>query len=196
MTTSRGRRRRDGGRSVLIAIVSTVVFFAVIALVVTSSPSWPLVQQDFFDGDVFWRYLPVIAGAFVLNIQLFLIVEVLVLVLGLLVAVLRSLSGPVFFPFRLLAIVYADVFRGLPSILIIFMLGFGIPGLGLPGVPSDPFFWAIVVADPGLLGLRLGGLPGRDRVDPSEPGGRGPLAGPDPGPGAAATWSSRRRSGG
>ncbi len=128
----------------LIALVSTAVFFTVIAVVVTRSSSWPIVQQDFFNGDVFWRYLPVIAGALVLNIQLFLIVEVLVLGLGLLVAVLRSLSGPVFFPLRLLAIVYADVFRGLPSIVVIFVLGFGVPGLGLPGVPGDPFFWAIV----------------------------------------------------
>lgn len=144
MTSSRGRRRRDGGRSALIAIVSTVVFFAIVVAVVTSSSSWPLVQHDFFDSDVFWRYLPVIASAFLTNVALFLIVEVLVLCLGLLIAVLRSLPGPVFFPLRLLAIAYADIFRGVPSLLIIFILGFGIAGLGLPGVPNDPFFWAAV----------------------------------------------------
>jgi polar amino acid transport system permease protein len=144
MTSARDRRRRDGGRSVLIAVLSTVVFFSVIAVVVTSSPSWPLVQQDFFNADVFWAYLPVIAGAFLINIALFTIVEVLVLILGLVVAVTRGLRGPVFFPLRLLAIVYADIFRGLPSLLIIFMLGFGIAGLGIPGVPNDPFFWAAV----------------------------------------------------
>jgi polar amino acid transport system permease protein len=144
MTSTRDRRRRDGGRSLLIALVSSVVFFTLIAVVVTSSPSWPLVQQDFFDPAVFWAYLPVIAGAFLINIALVLLVEVLVLVLGLLVAVARGLPGPVFFPIRLLAIVYADVFRGLPSLLIIFMLGFGFAGLGIPGVPNDPFFWAAV----------------------------------------------------
>ncbi len=144
MTGSRGRRRRDGGRSALIAIVSTVVFVAVIAVVVGSSPSWPLVQQDFFNADVFWRFLPVIVPAFFTNIALFLIVEVLVLGLGLFVAVVRSLPGPVFFPFRLVAILYADFFRGVPTLLIVFSLGFGIPGLQLPGVPSDPFFWAAV----------------------------------------------------
>jgi len=62
----------------------------------------------------------------------------------LVIAVLRSLPGPVFFPVRVLAIVYTDVFRALPGILIIFILGFGIPGLRLPGVPNDPFFWAVV----------------------------------------------------
>jgi len=139
-----GRRRRDGGRSLLIAVVSTLVFFSVIGWVIGSSPSWPLVQQDFFDAGVFWRYLPVIGSAFVTNIALFLIAEVLVLVLGLFIAVLRSLPGPVFFPVRLVAIAYADIFRGVPSLLIIYVLGFGIAGLGIPGVPNDPFFWAAV----------------------------------------------------
>ena len=139
-----GRRRRDGGRSLLIAVVSTLVFFSVIGWVIVSSPSWPLVQQDFFDAGVFWRYLPVIGSAFVTNIALFLIAEALVLVLGLFIAVLRSLPGPVFFPVRLVAIAYADIFRGVPSLLIIYVLGFGIAGLGIPGVPNDPFFWAAV----------------------------------------------------
>jgi polar amino acid transport system permease protein len=144
MTLNRGRRRRDGGRSALIAIVSTVVVVVFLATVIGSSPNWPLVQQTFFDGDVFWRFLPVIAQALVTNIQLFLVAEVFVLALGLLVAILRSLTGPVFFPLRILAIAYADIFRGLPSILIIFVLGFGIPALQLPGVPIDQFFWAAV----------------------------------------------------
>ena len=77
----------------LIAVVSTLVFFSVIGWVIVSSPSWPLVQQDFFDAGVFWRYLPVIGSAFVTNIALFLIAEALVLVLGLFIAVLRSLPG-------------------------------------------------------------------------------------------------------
>jgi polar amino acid transport system permease protein len=141
---STGRRRRDGGRSILIAVVSTLVFFSVIGWVIVSSPSWPLVQHDFFDAEVFWRYLPVIGSAFVTNIALFLIAEVLVLILGLFIAVLRSLPGPVFFPVRLVAIAYADIFRGVPSLLIIYVLGFGIAGLGIPGVPNDPFFWAAV----------------------------------------------------
>ncbi|HLY15005.1 MAG TPA: amino acid ABC transporter permease [Candidatus Limnocylindrales bacterium] len=128
----------------LIAIASTIVFFGIAWAVASSSSAWPLVQQDFFDGPTFWRFLPVIGGAFVTNIQLFLIAEVLVLGLGLLLAVLRSLTGPVFFPIRLLAVAYADIFRGLPSILIIFVLGFGVPALGLPGVPTDPFFWAVI----------------------------------------------------
>jgi polar amino acid transport system permease protein len=64
--------------------------------------------------------------------------------LALVLAVFRSLPGPVFFPLRLLATIYADVFRALPGVLVVYVLGFGIPGLRLPGVPNDPFFWGVV----------------------------------------------------
>jgi polar amino acid transport system permease protein len=78
------------------------------------------------------------------NVRLFMIAEVLILVFGLVLAVMRSLGGPVFFPVRLLATVYVDLFRALPGILVIYMLGFGIPALGIAGVPVDPFFWGVV----------------------------------------------------
>ena len=76
--------------------------------------------------------------------KLFLTAEVIILPAALFLAVLRSLPGPVFFPIRALAIVYADLFRGLPTILVIFMLGFGMPALGLSWVPDSQFFWAVV----------------------------------------------------
>ena len=76
--------------------------------------------------------------------QIFLIAEVFILVFALVIAVLRGLPGPVFFPIRGLAIVYVDLFRGVPTILVIYILGFGVPALGLPGVPIDPLFWGIV----------------------------------------------------
>ena len=79
-----------------------------------------------------------------MNVKLFCIAEVIILPAALLLAVLRSLPGPVFFPIRALAIVYADLFRGIPTILVIFMLGFGMPALGLEWVPDSQFFWAVV----------------------------------------------------
>jgi polar amino acid transport system permease protein len=85
-----------------------------------------------------------VVAAFWVNVRLFLIAEVLILVFGLALAVMRSLPGPVFFPVRLLSTVYVDLFRALPGVLVIFMLGFGIPGLGIAGVPVEPFFWGIV----------------------------------------------------
>jgi polar amino acid transport system permease protein len=65
-------------------------------------------------------------------------------VFALVLALLRGLRDPVFFPLRLFAVVYVDVFRGLPSILVIYVVGLGIPALQLPGVPRDPLFWGVV----------------------------------------------------
>ena len=143
----RSRRRVPPGealRSSLIALVSTIVVFGLIALAVTNAPNWPDVQHAFFDGEIFARSLPQLVEAFGTNVALFLIAEVFILVLGLVLAVCRGLPGPAFFPVRLLATVYVDLFRAVPGILVIYLLGFGIPGLGLAGVPDDVFFWGAV----------------------------------------------------
>ena len=76
--------------------------------------------------------------------KIFLVAEVFILIFALLIAVLRGLPGPVFFPVRALTVVYVDLFRGVPTILVIYILGFGVPALALPGVPIDPLFWGIV----------------------------------------------------
>jgi polar amino acid transport system permease protein len=136
--------RRSSLRPNLIAALSTVVVFGGLGFVIVNAPGWPRVQASFFDADVFWASLPGLIAAFWINVRLFLIAEVLILVVGLAVAVLRSLPGPLFFPVRVLAIAYADLFRAVPGLLVIFFLGFGIPTLRLPGVPRDPFFWAAV----------------------------------------------------
>ncbi len=142
-----GRRRprlRTRGGALLVAAISTVVFFTVLAVIVVNAPGWERVQSAFLDWENFAESAPGIIGKFWINIQVFLIAEVLILGFGLVLAVMRSLPGPVLFPLRLLATVYVDLFRALPGILVIFVLGFGIPGLRLPGVPNDPLFWGIV----------------------------------------------------
>jgi polar amino acid transport system permease protein len=139
-----GSVRPEGRRAVVIALASTVVFFTVIAVVVVRSPGWPTIRSRFLDGEVFARSFPKILDAFLVNVRLFLVAEVFILVLALAIAVLRSLPGPVFFPIRALAIVYTDLFRGIPTILVIYTLGFGAPALELRGVPDQPFFWAVV----------------------------------------------------
>jgi polar amino acid transport system permease protein len=143
---SRASRILGGGgpvRSTLIALVSTVVFFAVLAAIVVSSPGWPEVREQFFDWQVFKDSLRDIAPKLLVNVRMFLIAEVFILVFGLGIAILRSLPGPVFFPARLLAIAYTDFFRGVPTILVIYIFGFGVPALGLSGVPRSEFFWGI-----------------------------------------------------
>ena len=133
-----------GRRGVLIALASTIVFFAVIAAVVASSPGWSEVKATFFDWGQFKAAFPEILRAFKLNVKIFLIAEVFILIFALGLAVIRSLPGPVFFPLRAAAIVYADFFRGVPTILVIAMLGLGAPALQLSWVPKDVVFWGIV----------------------------------------------------
>jgi len=130
-----------GLRGVLVALASTAVFFTVLALLVVRSRGWDEFRAAFFDGAQLRASFPRIADAFLLNLRVFVIVQAIVLAAALALAVLRSLPGPVFFPIRLLTIIYADVFRGIPVLLFVLMLGFGIPGLRIEGVPTSELFW-------------------------------------------------------
>ncbi|HEV8223725.1 MAG TPA: amino acid ABC transporter permease [Rubrobacteraceae bacterium] len=126
-----------GGRAVLVSSVSTVLFFAVIAAIVVLAPGSKVVAERFFDPfHLRQSFLgtetePSVARAFLLNVYMFTISEVLILVLALVLAVVRQIPGPVFFPFRMVAIAYTDLFRGIPLILVLYIIGFGVPGLGL-----------------------------------------------------------------
>ena len=137
-------RLRTRGGALLVAAISTTVVFTLLGLIIVNAPGWERVQAAFFDWDNFAESAPGIIGKFWVNVVIFLTAEVLILVFGLLLAVMRGLPGPVLFPLRLMATIYVDLFRALPGVLVIFILGFGIPGLRLPGVPNDPLFWGIV----------------------------------------------------
>ena len=138
---------REGGRSVWIAVLSTVVFFAIVIVLVVNSPGWSApggVKDAFFNKEIFIDSFPKILEGFWLNVKIFLTAEVLVLMFALVLAIMRGLPGPVFAPIRLLAVCYSILFRGVPTILVIFILGFGMPALELQGVPNSDVFWAIV----------------------------------------------------
>ena len=130
-------RRRQTRRSAAISAVSTVVLTAAVAVAVVNSPGWPRVKQSFFNLEVARLALPDLLVGMWLNIRLFVSVAVLMLVGGLLIAVLRTLPGPVFWPVRAFAVGYVDVFRGIPLIVLLYLVGFGIPGLRLQGVTSS-----------------------------------------------------------
>ena len=136
--------RAEGAKGVALAVLSTLVVLGLLVWWVTSSPNWPAVRDLFFNGAEFRETFPEIVRRFGRNVQFFVIGEVFILAFALFLAVLRSLPGPVFFPLRAMAIVYADVFRGIPTILVVYVLGFGVPSLQLPGIPSDPAFWGVV----------------------------------------------------
>ncbi len=128
----------QGAKGALIAAVSTVAFFGVLIWQIGRSEAWPKVRDQFFDADRFVEVFPDVLSGFWLDIRMFLVAEVIILVLSLLIAMARSLRGPAFFPIRALAVVFVDVFRGIPVILLILIIGFGIPALDLRGVTNDP----------------------------------------------------------
>lgn len=126
-------RRRQSTKSVLVALVSTVVFVGVAGFALLSSPGWESVRESFFNVDIAIASFPSILAGLWVNIQVLLVAAVAVAILGTLLAVIRSLRGPVFFPLRALATIYTDLFRGMPLLIILYLVGFGIPALGIFG---------------------------------------------------------------
>ncbi|MFJ3896564.1 amino acid ABC transporter permease [Streptomyces sp. NPDC090083] len=131
-------KRARARRATAIAAVSTLVTAVVLYLVVVSAPGWERTKETFFDGHYAREALPKVLEGLWLNVRLLLICGVLVLVLGMLIAIARTLRGPVFFPLRVLAAAYTDFFRGLPLIINLMIVVFGVPALRLQGVTVDP----------------------------------------------------------
>jgi polar amino acid transport system permease protein len=140
----RGFRRRQTSRSVLIAVLSTLVFAAVAWFAVVNTPGWQRVQHSFFDPTVLAKAWPRVIAGLWLNIRVLFFAALGVLVLSIILATLRTLRGPVFFPVRALVAGYTDLFRGLPLIIVLYLVGFGIPGLRLdiPRFPAE--FWGTI----------------------------------------------------
>jgi polar amino acid transport system permease protein len=125
----RAFRRRQSARSVLIGALSTVVFAVVAWFLIVNAPGWPRVQASFFDPEVALAALPRVWDGFLLNVRVLLFAAAGVLVMSLVIAGLRTLRGPVFFPLRAVAAGYTDLFRGTPLIIVLYLVGFGVPGL-------------------------------------------------------------------
>ena len=130
-------QRTQARRSRALAGTSTVVFLAVAGAVIVLSPGWDRVKEQFLDWEVARDSLPAVAEGFWLNLRILAVCAVLILVVGLGVATLRTLRGPVFAPLRILAAAYTDVFRGMPLIVLLYLVGFGVPGLRLQYVPTS-----------------------------------------------------------
>ncbi|KTR87367.1 amino acid ABC transporter permease [Leucobacter chromiiresistens] len=139
----RSYRRARKRQSVLISIASTLVFAAVLVLVLVNSPGWDAVRETFFDPAVAVDAFPRVITGLWLNIQVLFVAAIGVAVLGTLLAIARTLKGPVFTPLRLIAAGYTDLFRGIPVLLVLYLVGFGIPGLELTGrLPAQ--FWGTI----------------------------------------------------
>jgi polar amino acid transport system permease protein len=126
--------------SVLIASISTVAFLAIVVVSFVTAPGAERFQRAFLSPEGFAESADMVWEGFQINIQLMLAAEALVLVFALGIALVRGLPGPAAFPLRLLAIAYTDFFRGVPLILVVFMVGLGIPALGIEFLYTRNFF--------------------------------------------------------
>jgi polar amino acid transport system permease protein len=131
-------KRRQERRGQAIAAASSLIVLGGLAALVLTSPGWPTVRELFFSWPVFKESFPEVLHGFWLDVKLFVVVEVAVLIVGLAIAVLRTSRAPALFPLRLLGAVWVDLFRGVPVILLVYLIGFGVPALRLTGLPTDP----------------------------------------------------------
>lgn len=104
------------------------------------------VGRTFFDLPLIGASFGLVLKAFWLNVVIFCATEAIVLVLALFVAIARFAPGPAGRPIRLLAVAYIDGFRGLPAIITLYLVGFGLPLTGLPWVSNLPLMWLAVIA--------------------------------------------------
>src|SRR6201995_3216568 len=131
-------KRARARRNTLIAVLSSVVVIGGRAALVLPSPGWPTVRETFFSGSEFTNSFPEVLSGFWLDIKVFMVVEVAVLVIALVIALVRVNRSPGLFPVRLIGTVYVDLFRGVPSLLLVYLIGFGEPALELEGWATDP----------------------------------------------------------
>jgi hypothetical protein len=161
-------RRRRSQRGAAIAALSTVAVIGGLAAIVVTSPGWSNVQETFFSWPDFKRVFPDVLAGFWLDVRMFCVIEVVVLVLGLVVALTRTSHAPALFPLRMLAAVYTDLLRGVPTILLVFLIGFGMPALELEGCGPAPSCGA-ARRRRSRTRPTWPRSPRRDRLDPPEP---------------------------
>ncbi len=130
-------RRRQTTKSLFVSLGSTVLFATVIAIVLANSPGWQIARDTFFNPDYFWSSFPKVWHGLLLNLRVLVVSVIGVAIVATLLASIRSLRGAVFFPLRFLAAAYTDLFRGTPFLIVLYLIGFGVPALGFNDRPID-----------------------------------------------------------
>ena len=141
-------RRRNEWRAALaptiISIVSVVIVFGALGWWISSAEQWPRVRLQFFNLDAMIAAFPRVLQGFGISMRIWLTALFCIALWALVLALVRSLRAPWFTPFRLMVVVYIDIFRGIPVLLMVLLFGFGIPALNLPGLPNSGLFWGTV----------------------------------------------------
>jgi len=131
-------------RSLITAAISTSLVVAAIVILVPMAPGWDKVQRSFFNGEVFQNTFPGLLEAFLQNVMIFAWSAPAIAILGLIIALMRDVQSPALFPLKIFGAAYTDIFRGMPVILVVYLVGFGVPGLGLPRPWNSPYLWGTV----------------------------------------------------
>ena len=132
------RARRRG---TAVAIASTAAVLLALVVLIPLAPGWEAVKKSFFNAEIFARTLPGLLQAFLLDVAIFAWCAPIIAVWALVIALARDVRSPALYPLRLFAVAYTDIFRGIPVILIVYLIGFGIPGLGLQRPWNSPYIW-------------------------------------------------------
>jgi polar amino acid transport system permease protein len=140
-TAGRALRTRDKVLPPLISITTVLAVILIVYRVVVTSEQWPRVKAQFFSIDAIIEVFPKVLKGFGINMSVWAIALVVIAIWALIVAVFRSLTGPWLTPLRVFAIIYIDLLRGLPSLLLVLLFGFGVPALRIPGLPKSSLFW-------------------------------------------------------
>jgi polar amino acid transport system permease protein len=131
-------------KSIAVAAASSLVVVTAIVLLVPRMPRWDRVRTSFFNGERFRDSFPRLLEAFVLDVKIFLWATPSIVLLALLIAMARNSRSPALFPIRVASIAFTDIMRGVPVILWIYLIGFGVPGLGLDRPWNNPLIWGSV----------------------------------------------------
>ncbi len=138
-------RKKQSLTSVVTSIISTIVFAVLIIVGLKLSPGWSQVKESFFNGEYFVQSWPKVAEGLWLNIRVLFFAVIGVAIFGSLLALIRTSRSPILFPLRVLARLYTTFMRGIPMLVVLYLIGFGIPGLGIFGRIPSPVLGTIAV---------------------------------------------------
>jgi polar amino acid transport system permease protein len=130
-------RKAIGRKKALIATLSSVIVIGSLIRLIITSPGWQSVKDTFFDWSYGGEVLGAVAKGLVVNIRLTIIATILIGIFAMILALLRTSRSAALTPFRIMATAYVDIFRGVPLLLVILLIGFGVPALRIEGLTNS-----------------------------------------------------------